>query len=59
MKIQKDSYIRCKSHDDMVNTRFSLSEIGIECEYVEELNGKPGYWLHITKESYKNEEKRL
>lgn len=51
MKIQKDSYIRCKSHDDMVNTRISLEEIGIESEYVEELNGKPGYWLHIIKES--------
>lgn len=51
MKIQKDSYIRCKSHDDMVNTKISLEEVGIEAEYIEELNGKPGYWLHIIKES--------
>ena len=53
MKIQKDSYIRCKDHDDMVFAKISLSELGIECEYVEELNGKPGYWIHITKESDK------
>ena len=49
MKIQNDSYIRCKSHEDMVYVKISLMDIGIECECVEELNGKPGYWVHTIK----------